>query len=380
MPTVEELEALVTVLSVDAKTKRDAGDEKLSKKPRTSDGDDDDNDDEQRDEEDGVGGEDDEEEDAGADDDNRDEAETNLDNLHVLFNAYAAEPAQYRKLVESRAAAVFAAYTAKPPGAKIRFTTYVSSPAGAAKRYTVKFLFSKLMFDLRKIVDRKDGVVSDKWSLVFVISKQKGDIRLLAEPRQPLLSAADRLTAEPDQVLLFSTLDLVCLSVALNNQRETLARVSGRKTGDKSKPVVERLVAELERIAKATKDALRALDGTYGALRATSFMLRGEPLALAVGLYEGALRMSSATDSAPVAVYFDFQRALLSTIRADDVDVPSARQLDEAYVAMLTHADRVVLLDMRDEYKRRRNWQTPSPSSSSTSSTSLSQAQAKQRQ
>jgi len=59
-----------------------------------------------------------------------------------------------------------------------------------------------------------------------------------------------------------------------------------------------------------------------------------------------------------VAIYYDKAKRAFGTLRVDDVDVAFPDQLDDAYLrySESSGSTRLVMVDLRDAFKRRRGW------------------------
>lgn len=286
-------------------------------------------------------------EESGDDLDNNDDEEVpDLNVVKDLFNVYGRDRDEYKGLVYAKLVEIYRSYTSDPAGGEIKYT---------AK----KNLFSYIMFGLRDVVDPAK-TASDAWSYQFHFPSdgKPGTIQLVSNTVfQYGFDMETRLDDNSD-IILFSLVDIVCLSVALKSQQETLRSVSTRKTGQKSVPVVTALIEKLARLVQQAKDFLRPLKGTIEELEEESYLLGGEPIAIAVQRYEKAISnyQHHYVDFGVVGIYFDFTTGMLDVIKAYDTDVPSAKQLDAAYELMLQHPDRIVVRDLRSSYKKRRNW------------------------
>lgn len=290
----------------------------------------------------------------GEDDDAQEAGETeradknrvpDLKILKDLFNAYVKDKEQFRPLMYAKLVEIYDSYMRDPPG-------------GAIKYVPAKVLFTEMMFKLRKIAKQNSDV--EDWSFVLRAPPNGREGTLMIVPTSNFsrsITMEQRLRDEPT-IVVFSLVDLACLAAALKDQRRILQSVSGRKTAEKSVPDVKAVIEKLEFIANKTKDTLRRLSGSMIELEQQQYLLAGEPLSIAVG------RKKSLVDSAKdpeadygvVAIYFDFAKVELDVVKAYDYDNYSAAQLDAAYEPMRTHPDRIILLDTREEYKRKRNW------------------------
>lgn len=233
------------------------------------------------------------------------------------------------------------------------FESYLSNSPLDGFYYTKKTLFPQLMTRLRRIVEEGQED-SASWSFVLNLKKKKPSIDL--NPSTKFSSKGDietRLKDSPDEIMIFSLTDLACLFAALKGQRETLTRVRGRKTQDVSLAIVESLVKKLENIEQNVMSLLRASAGTIEALNNLRLYYKGKPLSAAAQSLATLVKnyAPQKTDSGVVAIYYDFADGSISTINGEHIEVPSVRQLDEAYEQMRQHPTRVILLDMREHYK-----------------------------
>ncbi len=233
------------------------------------------------------------------------------------------------------------------------FESYLSNSPLDGLYYTKKTLFPQLMTRLRRIVEEGQED-SSNWSFVLNLKKKKPSIDLNPSTKfSPQSDIETRLKTSPDEILIFSLTDLVCLFAALKGQRETLSRVRGRKTQDVSLAIVENLVKRLEIIEQNTMSLLRASAGTIEALNNSRLYYKGKPLSAAVQSLANLVKQYAPqrTESGVVAIYYDFADGSISTVNGEHIEVPSVRQLDEAYELMRQHPTRVILLDMREHYK-----------------------------
>lgn len=242
--------------------------------------------------------------------------------------------------------------------AKLR-ELYEAYATGAEFTYSKKNFLPQIMTWLRKVVNN-DALSDDGgWNLVFLqrTGGVEGSVKdFKSFTMSTTLSMRQRLTDEQN-ILLFSFNDLVCLSYILRASRKTLGQTKV-SNNDTSRTAVEKQIRIIESTQMKIIDRLRALDGSMAALKQAGLLFAGEPLALAVEKHEklisGAVRPSD--DRGYVAIYFDFDKTRLYNVNARDVDVPSAAQLDVAYEAMRTDPRKLILLDLRNTYKRRRGW------------------------
>lgn len=233
------------------------------------------------------------------------------------------------------------------------FESYLSNSPLDGFYYTKKTLFPQLMTRLRRIVE-EDQEDSASWSFVLNLKKKKPSIDLIPSTKfSPKSDIETRLKDSPDEIMIFSLTDLACLFAALKGQRETLSRVRGRKTQDVSLAVVENLVKKLETIEQNVMSLLRASAGTIEALNNLRLYYKGKPLSAAAQSLATLVKnyAPQKTDSGVVAIYYDFADGSISTINGEHIEVPSVRQLNEAYELMRQHPTRVILLDMREHYK-----------------------------
>ena len=236
------------------------------------------------------------------------------------------------------------------------FESYVSDSPLDGVYYTKKTIFPQMMIRLRKRIVEKN---EDGTNMNFTFNLKKGKILLELNPTvkfDPLQNISTRLTSEPEEILIYSLTDLACLVATLKAQRQTLSKLSSRKKGDVTGPIVAQLVEKLETIQANVVAKLRALPGTMKSLKDSRLLFKGQPLSMAVQNLEMFVKLYSQKryDGGAVAIYFDFADATISTVNALHIEVPSVRQLDEAYELMRQHPTRVILLDMRENYKSSR--------------------------
>jgi len=217
--------------------------------------------------------------------------------------------------------------------------------------YAKKNFLPQLMSKLRNNVNKEPD--TGEWNLQFLLRTQdvKGSIKLLTTfNMSTTLTMRERLITEPN-ILLYSFNDLVCLAYTLKYQKESLKLARDLDAATKLIGVVER------QIQKTINEKLRPLDGSMAALKATNLLFAGEPIGLAVEKFVKILQnYGDRNDRGHVAVYFDFEKTKLYTINAKDVEVPTVVALDAAYNEMRQHPRKLVLLDLRKQYKTRRGW------------------------
>jgi len=236
------------------------------------------------------------------------------------------------------------------------FESYVTDSPLEGVYISKKTIFPEMMIRLRKrIVEKKN----DEENMNFTFNFKNGKTLLELSDKvkfDPLKSISQRLVDNPDEILIYSLTDLACLIATLKAQRQTLSKLGARKTGDVSGPIVAQLVEKLEKVQANAISKLRALPGTLQSLKDSRFLFKGQPLSMAVQNLEMFVKLYSEKryDGGAVAIYFDFADATISTVNALHIEVPSVRQLDEAYESMRQHPTRVILLDMRENYKRSR--------------------------
>jgi len=236
------------------------------------------------------------------------------------------------------------------------FESYVTDSPLEGVYISKKTIFPEMMIRLRKrIVEKKN----DEENMNFTFNFKNGKTLLELSDKvkfDPLKSISQRLVDNPDEILIYSLTDLACLIATLKAQRQTLSKLGARKTGDVSGPIVAQLVEKLEKVQANAISKLRALPGTLQSLKDSRFLFKGQPLSMAVQNLEMLVKLYSEKryDGGAVAIYFDFADATISTVNALHIEVPSVRQLDEAYESMRQHPTRVILLDMRENYKRSR--------------------------
>jgi len=236
------------------------------------------------------------------------------------------------------------------------FESYVTDSPLEGVYISKKTIFPEMMIRLRKrIVEKKN----DEENMNFTFNFKNGKTLLELSDKvkfDPLKSISQRLVDNPDEILIYSLTDLACLIATLKAQRQTLSKLGARKTGDVSGPIVAQLVEKLEKVQANAISKLRALHGTLQSLKDSRFLFKGQPLSMAVQNLEMFVKLYSEKryDGGAVAIYFDFADATISTVNALHIEVPSVRQLDEAYESMRQHPTRVILLDMRENYKRSR--------------------------
>ena len=233
------------------------------------------------------------------------------------------------------------------------FESYASDSPLAGIYYTNKTMFPEMMIRLRKrIVNSNEN--NSNFNFSFNLKKKKILLELNPTVKfDPLLNIAARLTNDPDEILIFSLTDLVCLVATLKAQIETLLRVSTRKGGEVTMPIVESLLKKLKTVQANVISRLRASPGTMQSLKDSRLLFKGQPLSTVVENLEKVVKLYAPKnyDGGAVAIYFDFEDATISTVNAKHIEVPSVRQLDEGYELMRQHPTRVILLDMREHYK-----------------------------
>jgi len=236
------------------------------------------------------------------------------------------------------------------------FESYVTDSPLEGVYISKKTIFPEMMIRLRKrIVEKKNE--EENMNFTFNFKNGKTLLELSDKVKfDPLKSISQRLVDNPDEILIYSLTDLACLIATLKAQRQTLSKLGARKTGDVSGPIVAQLVEKLEKVQANAISKLRALPGTLQSLKDSRFLFKGQPLSMAVQNLEMFVKLYSEKryDGGAVAIYFDFADATISTVNALHIEVPSVRQLDEAYESMRQHPTRVILLDMRENYKRSR--------------------------
>lgn len=236
------------------------------------------------------------------------------------------------------------------------FESYVTDSPLEGVYISKKTIFPEMMIRLRKrIVEKKNE--EENMNFTFNLKNGKTLLELSDKVKfDPLKSISQRLVDNPDEILIYSLTDLACLIATLKAQRQTLSKLGARKTGDVTGPIVAQLVEKLEKVQANAVTKLRALPGTLQSLKDSRFLFKGQPLSMVVKNLETSVKLYSEKryDGGAVAIYFDFADATISTVNALHIEVPSVRQLDEAYELMRQHPTRVILLDMRENYKRSR--------------------------
>jgi len=259
------------------------------------------------------------------------------DNLRRLLLEFAKDRERGREPLRAVLEQVFNEYSLDVRGTKVEY--------GKGK------FWSKMAFTLRRIGDFED---QEQFALLFMPAT--GEIKLTNEATFSFAPLVDRLRTD-DAVLLYTTRDLACLFATLRLFTSTLSGEFGKSKPDE----VLRVSAAVETLSHIVDDSkllLKKLDGSEAALKEAKFLLNGEPLftrAVALRAKLEAAERSGSVDH-PVSIYFDFAVGELLAITADDIDVPTAGQLDQAYDTMSRDVDRVMLLDLRAAFKRRRGW------------------------
>ena len=237
------------------------------------------------------------------------------------------------------------------------FESYLKPNPLENLHYIKKTLFPQMMARLQTRAVRYPGENSEL-NFVFDLTKEKTSFDIDAKLKfNTNLGIKDRLISEPNRVMIFSMTDLACLLAATRQVQLTLAKVSGRKSEETSRPLWARLDEELQTIRANTISSIRSSPGTLAWLKTSKLFYKGDPLANVVeNLSKTVIAFAPANPTGGiVGIYFDFVDGSILTIKAEHIEVPSVRQLDEAYEEMRKHPTRVILLDMRNHYKSLRS-------------------------
>lgn len=270
--------------------------------------------------------------------------ELDLEDLAVVLRLFAENRDQYKQILYAKLAKWFGSLSSEKPGDGIFF---------ANKKTVRQSLLPTIMFKLRGIVELNPPAT--EWNFVYETRYKQSATgeKITLVPGQ---SMSMRLSAS-DTVILFSTRDLACLVVAQRELKKSIASVKPGQRKEKSSAVLSQALTKLEKIQSDTIAELRKLDGSSEQLKSAPYLLQGEPLSQRVAEW-GAYGYSRALtpDRSPVAIYFDFEENRLFSLLAEDINVPSAAQLDAAYEKESKHPTRVILRDLRPGYKALRNW------------------------
>lgn len=275
----------------------------------------------------------------GDDDDDDNEADSSInEDAYQLFLAYQKNRDLYAGDVYAKLHEIYESYSTE-----------------AEVIYAKKNLLPQIMFKLRVFVN-KNMEETGEWNFQWLqrTANIKGSFKESTTfNMSTTLSMRDRLNTEPN-ILVYSFNDLVCLAYTLKYEKEALKQAQKRGSDD----VVTKLIGAVERtIQKTIDEKLRPLDGTLAALKATNLLFAGEPIGLAVEKFAKIVEnYGDRKDRGHVAIYFDFDKTKLYTIIAKDIEVPNAAALDAQFSEMRRHPRKLILLDLRKQYKARRGW------------------------
>ena len=129
--------------------------------------------------------------------------------------------------------------------------------------YIKKTLFPQMMARLQTRAVRYPGENSEV-NFVFDLTKEKTSFDIDAKLKfNTNLGIKDRLISEPNRVMIFSMTDLACLLATTRQVQWTLAKVSGRKNEETSRPLWARLDEELQTIRANTISSIRSSPVTW---------------------------------------------------------------------------------------------------------------------
>jgi len=237
------------------------------------------------------------------------------------------------------------------------FSSFTREHPGDGIKYNGQSAFYvRIMQRLRILVDKEPSIVN----FSFNLRKMNLSFERPFDGFQTTMLRRLYLTDVMDgDVLLFSTADLACLWSALNSATQTAEKAQTRATGASSREPAQKVVGMLTRFSNNAKTILRTVLIGNVPLTEINLLYTGEPLFAAVDKFKETLllRETGAT-YAPhaVGIYYDFVSNRLLPLDALDCNVPTALSLDLAFASMLTHPERIVLLDLRKEFKQRRGW------------------------
>ena len=271
------------------------------------------------------------------------------------------------------------------------FKTFTTHTPGGSVRYLKQMVYAQLVARFKNAKETAAVVnyvyrINDK-TLPLVEEATFSHFKTLS---QRLVDVKEK---RADTILVFSTADLACLFSLRASVKESIKKVRApessvvvvgggdndddddddkgeatkkkptapklRKTAEKSRPEWEKRERIVDRMQENAKRELRKVMAVPSTpLASMPFLYAGNPLVEAVQHMRGQVRhRQRAPESArAVAIFYDFETNKIGVVDAEDCNVPSARQLDHAFAALLTHPERVILLDLRAEYKEHRDW------------------------